>query len=105
MPIKELEKCTENKEICAGDYVAIINSGHSFTTYSKWVTAHIKDPKQIAEYRYGTSSNKGLVGIVICVAPHEFGHTDCAYIKTSEGCYLIDVRGLLRIHGTEILED
>lgn len=105
MPIKELEKCGENKGICVGDYVAIVNSGETFSTYSKWVAANIKDPRQVAEYRYGISPNNGLVGIVIYVAPHEFGHTDCAYIETTEGYYLIGVRGLLRIHGVEILED
>lgn len=105
MPIKELGKSKENKEIRIGDRVVILDSGETFSTYSKWVVGHIKNPEQIARYRYGVSPHNGQVGTVVCIAPHEFGHTDCAYIRTTEGFYLISVRGLGRIYGTELFED
>ncbi len=88
-------------EIKEGDTVIITNTGHSYTTYTNWVTRNIEDRTLIAEYRYGETPLKGQEYEVVKIAKHlHYDDEIIYYIRNFSGCYLIGKKGIKK-HASE----
>lgn len=88
----------EKRELMVGDSVRVVDSGECYTTYSEWVEKHIVDPSAKYLWDYEQSCDNGDKGKILCIAPHEYGTAQLAYVQmTDRLCYLIGVKGLEKI--------
>ena len=86
-----------------GDIVNIVNSGLSYTTYTKWITKNVKDIEKIAHFMFKELPEENSDKYkIITIAKHggvSIINKDCTLVYVerigiNKECYLIGVEGL-----------
>ena len=95
----EINLLTSNG-ISIGEKVRVIDRGQHYSGYSDWIELHVKDPGDVAKWgpKHDRYFNTGNIGVVKCIAPHEWKREgDLAYVEIEGYCYIINVKGLEKV--------
>lgn len=93
-----------NEKIKNGDLVVVTDNGDAYTTYASWVALNVGDKERIARYCFDRGPKNGQLGRVFCIAPHDLIDRLLAYVRTSDGYYLIGLDGLMKVNGEDFLD-
>ena len=88
-------------KIKVGDKVKVVASTYKYPNYVEWAVKNVENKTDVACFvNGGIADLTGMTGVVVAVAPHEYGG-DLAYIRFKSGklqrCYLFDVDGIKKI--------
>ena len=91
------QKEEKEKEIKVGDWVQVINSLKSYTTYPEWLYNKV-DFKMLKNYVYGYRAPNGLIGQVIALGVHENDKNKKIIGLNSGGnVYIIGIEGVKKV--------
>lgn len=88
----------EDKKIEVGDWVKVVNNGHSYSTYPEWLYNRVKF-ELVKYYHYGYCPKNGSIGKVIAIGQHE-NEVDGTImaIHTKDGyVYIVGKDGLKKV--------
>ena len=91
----------EEKKIKVGDWVEVVNSGASYTTYTDFFVRNNIPIKYCINYCYGSNLDNGDVGEVLFIAEDkaviQSMVADCCDFAFDDAIYLIDLNGLKKV--------
>lgn len=95
------QKEEEDKKIKVGDWVEVVNSGASYTTYTDFFVKNNIPIQHCVNYRYGESPNNGNRGKVLFIANNKaiiqsvfIGNTEFEF---EDAIYLVGLNGLKKV--------
>ena len=93
------EREEEKKKIKVGDWVEVVNSGASYTTYTDFFVRNNIPIQYCVNYCYGNSLDNGNVGKVLFIAEDKavIQSTVADYFAFDDAIYLIDLNGLKKV--------
>lgn len=95
------EKRTEKDKIEVGDWVKVVDSGQSYTTYADFFTINNVPIDFCIKYRYGEVIEQGTVAKVVFIADNnallQCNFKDNLGFIFSEAIYLVDLSGLKKV--------
>lgn len=91
------QKEEEDKKIKVGDWVEVVNSMKSYTTYPEWLYGKVGF-ETLKNYAYGYRAPNGRIGQVIVIDTHENDKTKKMMgIETNGKIYIIGVEGVKKV--------
>ena len=92
------QKEEEDKKIKVGDWVEVVNNGHSYSTYPEWLYNRVKF-EFVKYYHYGYCPRNGSIGKVVAIGQHE-NQSDgiiVAIRANDRYVYIVNQKGLKKV--------
>ena len=88
----------KDKKINVGDWVEVVDAGHSYITYPEWLYNRVKF-ELVKYYHYGCCPKNGLIGKVVAIGQHEnkIDRTIMAIHAKNGYVYIVGIDGLKKV--------